>query len=469
MRTNMKRHVAPQGPADSRIHGQGQASPLAAGVGEGFVSETSTVNGTTIHYVRGGEGPPIVLIHGFPQDWFEYHAIMPRLAKRFTVIAVDLRGIGGSTPTDGGYDAATMAQDVYQLVSALRLERVYMVGHDIGGQVAYAFVRHFPQVTRGAMVLDSPISGIEGLDEIAGDPRVWHGNFHMIPDLPEALVAGRQEIYFRYFFDIGTRDGRGISDADLEHYAHAHADPAQLRAAFEMYRAFPANLEFNTVHHGPNDVPLFLAAGEGSPFAPLIPTMVDDLRAKGFAHVESAVIPESVHYLVEDQPDAVADLIVRYASRHENDHPPARLAWPGRIIHRGDEAQTMLTNALVCATVPTTDLQRARRFYGETLGLEETRPPEGEHGVYYRAGRGTMLTVYERPGAAAEHTVATFVVDNLKEVMTALRGRGVAFEEYDSPGLKTENGVYSEPNGFEVAWVRDPDGNILSIEQLPSA
>jgi pimeloyl-ACP methyl ester carboxylesterase len=123
-------------------------------LGKGFTSEIETVNGITLHYVRGGEGPALILIHGFPQDWFEYHAVMPQLAKQFTVIAVDLRGVGGSTATAGGYDAANMAEDIYQLVSALKLEHVYVVGHDIGGMVAYAFVRRYPQITRGAMILD---------------------------------------------------------------------------------------------------------------------------------------------------------------------------------------------------------------------------------------------------------------------------------------------------------------------------
>src|SRR6185437_2721339 len=98
-------------------HSQAQASPLATGLGKDFASGMAKVNGTTLHYVRGGKGPPIILIHGFPQDWFEYRAIMPRLAKRFTVIAIDLRGIGGSKPTAGGYDAANMAEDVDQLVT----------------------------------------------------------------------------------------------------------------------------------------------------------------------------------------------------------------------------------------------------------------------------------------------------------------------------------------------------------------
>ena len=154
-----------------------KSSALETGLGKDFASEIAAVNGIRLHYVRGGKGLPIILIHGFPQDWFEYHAIMPRLAKRFTVIAVDLRGIGGSKATAGGYAAANMAEDVHQLVSALKLERVYVVGHDLGGMVTYAFVRRYPQVARGAMILDVPIPGIEGWDEIQGDPSAWHVRF----------------------------------------------------------------------------------------------------------------------------------------------------------------------------------------------------------------------------------------------------------------------------------------------------
>ena len=110
-------------------------TPVKTLIGEGYVSETAEVNGTTLHYVRGGHGPAVILIHGFPQDWFEYHAIMPRLAKQFTVIAIDLRGVGGSTAAPDGYDAATMAEDVYQLALTLELQGIYVVGHDIGGMV----------------------------------------------------------------------------------------------------------------------------------------------------------------------------------------------------------------------------------------------------------------------------------------------------------------------------------------------
>jgi len=231
------------------------------------------------------------------------------LAKRFTVIAVDLRGVGGSTVTSGGYDAANMAEDIYQLVSALKLDRVYIVGHDIGGMVAYAFVRRYPQVMRGVMILDQVIPGVEGWDEIQGNPAVWHIQFMQVPGLPEKLVADHQADYLGYFLSFGK-----FAPSEVAHYVQAYAAPDQLLAALEMYRAFPANVKFNQAQCDPNDVPLFLAAGDGSPFAKLIPKIAEGVRAKGLANVETGLIPDSVHYLVADQPKAVADLIERYAS-----------------------------------------------------------------------------------------------------------------------------------------------------------
>lgn len=124
----------------------------------------------------------------------------------------------------------------------------------------------------------------------------------------------------------------------------------------------------------------------------------------------------------------------------------------------------MLANALVCATVPTTDLDRARDFFGKVLGLREGNPCDSA-GTIYHAGGGTILHVYERPWLAAGHTVATFLVEDLQAAMAGLRSRGVVFEEYDLADLTTVNGVHHGEGGFEVAWVKDPDGNVLAIEQ----
>ena len=299
--------------ASAVLHGQSSpermADPALAALGPGFVSDTAQVNGTTLHYVRGGTGPAVILLHGFPEDWYAYHRIMPRLAKQFTVVAVDLRGIGGSAATPGGYDAANMAEDVHQLAELLHLEHVYLVGHDIGGMVAYAFVRRYPETSRGVMLLDAPVPGLEPWDAVKANPITWHIHFQQTPDLPEQLIAGREAIYFRHFLDSDT-----FSDADVARYARAYAAPEHLRALLEIYRAFPANEKFNAAQRTAMSLPLVLAPGENSPFEKLMPIFAEALRDHGCANVKIEVIRNSVHYVADEQPEAVAQLIERYAS-----------------------------------------------------------------------------------------------------------------------------------------------------------
>jgi pimeloyl-ACP methyl ester carboxylesterase len=299
-------------------HGQSsareQVDPAVAKLGKGFVSNTAKVNGTTLYYVRGGTGPALILIHGFPQDWYEFRHVMPSLAKKFAVIAVDLRGIGRSPATNGGYDAATMAEDVYQLTLQLKLERPYIVGHDIGGSVAYAFVRLYPKTPRGLMILETPIAGLEPWDEIKGDPRLWHIPFHQTPELPENLIAGREFICLRNFLNRGVLDSKVISDADVAHYANSYAAPDHLHAGMEMYRAFPDNEKFNAVQTGAIDLPIVMVGGDHS-FGKLLPKVADALRSHGCASVTIEIINNSAHYVFEEKPDAVAALVERYASQ----------------------------------------------------------------------------------------------------------------------------------------------------------
>jgi pimeloyl-ACP methyl ester carboxylesterase len=283
-------------------------SGLAMMGGE-FVSGTAQANGTTLHYVRGGTGSAVILLHAFPEDWYAYHRVMPLLAKRFTVVAVDLRGVGGSAATVGGYDAANMAKDVHQLVEHLHLEHVYVVGHDIGGMVAYDFARQYTETCRGVMLLDAPVPGLGPWDAVKANPIIWHIHFQQTPDLPEQLIAGREGIYFRHFLNGDT-----FSDADVARYARAYAAPEHLRAAMEIYRAFPANEKFNAAQQSVISLPLVLAPGEHSPFEKLMPSFAEALRAHGCTNVEIEVIQNSVHYVADEQPEAVAELIERYAS-----------------------------------------------------------------------------------------------------------------------------------------------------------
>jgi pimeloyl-ACP methyl ester carboxylesterase len=284
---------------------------MSARLVDGFTSSAAVVNGITMHYLRGGSGPTLLLIHGFPQDWYEWAKVMPRLAETCTVIAVDLRGVGGSDAPRDGYDAATMAEDLHQLVVALDLEPVLIAGHDIGGWVAYAYARLHPDATSGVVILETLLPGIEPFSDPDIDVSLWHGEFHMIPDLPEALVADRQAIYFRYFFDVGTRGDDVIADTDVDHYAAAYGDADHLRAAFEVYRAIPRNIAFNAEHREPIDVPLLLGGGEHV-FGPVLHDVADTLRTNfGWSRVDVAVIDDGQHYVVEERPDDVIELIER--------------------------------------------------------------------------------------------------------------------------------------------------------------
>jgi len=195
-----------------------------------------------------------------------------------------------------------MAEDVHQLVEHLHLDHVYVVGHDIGGMVAYAFARRYPETSRGVMMmLDAPLPGLGSWDAVKTSRITWHINFHQTPELPEQLIAGREAIYFRHFLDRDT-----FSDADVARYARAYAAPEHLRSPLEIYRAFPANEKFNAAQQSAISMPLVLAPGENSPFEKLMPSFAEALRDHECANVKIEVIKNSVHYVADEQPEAVA-------------------------------------------------------------------------------------------------------------------------------------------------------------------
>ena len=224
-------------------------------------SATVEVGGATLHYVRGGSGPTVVLLHGFPQDWYEWHDVMPHLAKNFTVIAVDLPGIGGSTATDESYDSASVAEKIFQLTQELGIEQMYLAGHDIGGLVSYAFARLHPETLRGLMILDVPVIGIP--PEPEARKSLFHIELHQMPDIPERLIAGREAAYFRWFFDSGTgrlqicrrfRAGTLCEGLFLSRTAS--------RRAADIIARSPESEAFNVAQTDKIDVPLVLTSGD---------------------------------------------------------------------------------------------------------------------------------------------------------------------------------------------------------------
>lgn len=284
--------------------------PAVKKLGGKFAEFNLDVNGTTLHCVRGGKGATIILIHGFPQDWSEFKKVMPRLSQNFDVIAVDTRGIGGSKATIGGYEAANQAKDIAELAEKLKLENYYVVGHDLGGIIAYPFARQFAEKSRGVMIMEAPLPGIEPWDEVISDPKLWHTNFNQVPELPEKLVMGKQAEYLGYFFNFIKG---GITIEEKNHFINSYKTADQLRSGFDNYRAFPANEKFNAAQTAETNLPIILVGGEES-FGALVPRFAESIRQKGCKNVRTEIIKNSRHYVADEQPEAVAALIEKYAA-----------------------------------------------------------------------------------------------------------------------------------------------------------
>ena len=240
---------------------------------------------------------------------------MPRLAKTFTVIAVDMRGVGRSVAAPGGHDIANLAKDIRELIRTLKLERAFVAGHDNGGMIAYALARLHPDAVRGAMILDSPIPGIAPWDQLKGDPALWHFGFHQTPDLPEKMISGREFLYLRDFFNRLALNRKAISDSDVARYARAYASLPQLRAGLAFYRqAYPAAEKLNAAERNATDVPIVLVGGDRA-MGMLNPVIAKALPDHGWKSVSVELIKDSGHWIVEEQPEAIAALIERYAAQ----------------------------------------------------------------------------------------------------------------------------------------------------------
>jgi pimeloyl-ACP methyl ester carboxylesterase len=165
-----------------------------------FAHHTADLGDVRLHYVTCGSGPPVVLLHGWPQTWWEWRHIMPPLAEHYTVIAPDMRGLGDSSCPPNGYDKKTVALDIWRLVhEMLGGERFFLVGHDWGAPVAYFLAHAHPEAVKGLTILDMIIP-FGTTDALTWGGKRWHHSFHWVRDLPEALVVGRERLYLSWFY-----------------------------------------------------------------------------------------------------------------------------------------------------------------------------------------------------------------------------------------------------------------------------
>jgi pimeloyl-ACP methyl ester carboxylesterase len=253
-----------------------------------------------LHYVTMGQGFPVVLLHGWPQSWYEWRHIMPGLAATYRVIAPDLRGLGDSSRPLTGYDKKTVGNDVWRLLQRINVGEFFLVGHDWGGPTAYAIAAAHPAAVRKLAILDVAIPG-DGSRNISQGGRRWHHAFHQTLDLPEALVTGREDIYLGWFYRNYGHRPDVIPDADIAEYLRVYRQPGALRAGFGYYRAIPSDIADNEAINATSRLPMpVLALGGDSGWGRRM-EVVDSLRRMA-TDVRGGVIENCGHWMPEEQP-----------------------------------------------------------------------------------------------------------------------------------------------------------------------
>ncbi|MBB4912889.1 alpha/beta fold hydrolase [Actinophytocola algeriensis] len=283
------------------------AEPPAADKAEsrvlpGFSHGTVAVEGTTLHYVRGGSGPPLVLLHGWPQTWWEWAKIMPALAERHTVIAFDLPGAGESSIPSGGYDKVTTAKRIREGVHKLGYTKVSLLGHDTGALVAYPYARDYPAEVVRLAVLETPLSGF-GLEDLYGVSFHLGLNQTAAP-VPERIIDNDDVPTFLGWLFSGARHPDRIDQAA---FFSAYSSPARRTAGYEYYRAFAGDAANNQANaHKRLPMPV-LAMGAEFAFGPLVANSFSQVGND----VRGVVAPDSGHWIAEENTaflDACAEL-----------------------------------------------------------------------------------------------------------------------------------------------------------------
>jgi pimeloyl-ACP methyl ester carboxylesterase len=279
---------------------------------EPWTHHNTVVNGFRMHYVIAGSGSPVVLVHGWPQSWYEWRKIIPALAEKHTVIAVDLRGLGDSERPDTGYDKRTLAGDVHQLVKKLGYSEIGLVGHDWGGAVAYYLSYDHPETVKRLMILDMiPGLGRTGEDmPMALARRFWHVFFHGgDPDMAAKLVGHDVRGYLSYFYNSTAYNYSPavFTAEDIDEYVRVYSAPGALKARFRLYstgiREDMDNLAACTEML---KMPVLAWAG----------TLMQDIMMPSWQqvaeNVTGGVVPECGHFIAEEKPQFVIDEALKF-------------------------------------------------------------------------------------------------------------------------------------------------------------
>ena len=263
--------------------------------------------GADIFVRSAGTGPAVILIHGYAETSDSWAPLATELVKSYTVIVPDLRGIGSSSRPAARYDKKTQAADIRAVVTTLGFDHTFVVSHDIGIMVAYAYAALYPDKVDRLVVMDAPLPGIAPWDDIIKDHRLWHFSFWG-PD-EERLVQGRERIYLdRIWNDFSASPSTQPDDATRKFYAAQYAKPGAMRAGFAHFKAFSQDVEDNKVFQRTKLTMPVLAVGGEKSFGATQAVVMRNVAI----NVREAVVPNAGHWLMEESPAYTAALIRDY-------------------------------------------------------------------------------------------------------------------------------------------------------------
>jgi pimeloyl-ACP methyl ester carboxylesterase len=288
-------------------------SPASAKV-EKFPSsmriERIKTDGATIYVRVGGQGPAVLLLHGFGDTGDMWAPVAKALIKDHTVIVPDLRGMGLSSYPDTGYEKIKQADDMTRVLDALKIPKADLVTHDIGNMVGYALAAKNPDRITRWVIIDAPLPGVGPWEEILKSPLLWHFNFRG-PDV-DRLVKGRERIYLDRFWNELSADPKAIDEETRHHYAKLYARPGAMHAAFNQFAAFSQDAKDNQQLMAKGKLPMpILALGAEKSFGT---QQADIMRVVG-SNVEGGIITKSGHWIMEEQPAQTVKAIVEFLNR----------------------------------------------------------------------------------------------------------------------------------------------------------
>jgi pimeloyl-ACP methyl ester carboxylesterase len=272
-----------------------------------IVARKVMVEGVRLHYLTAGRGPTLVLLHGYTQTSRMWKPIIPLLAEKFTVIAPDLPGIGDSSIPKNGLDMTTAAIRMHALAKSLGIEKASVVGHDIGLMVAYAYAAQFPAETEKLVLMDAFLPGVAGWETAYNDPGIWHFRFN--GPTPEALVRGRERVYFEHFWnDFAADKKHSLSKADRAAYATAYARPGRMRAGWAYFVSFgQAAKDFAQLSQIKLSMPA-LAIGGGGAFGEMLGQQLKVVASDA----KVVVLENTGHWVLEENPKGTTDALVKF-------------------------------------------------------------------------------------------------------------------------------------------------------------